>query len=443
MMDVAFWPSADAFLDLSRVRTISDGCARCTGVAICDEEGRPARSFFQAEQAHFFYEFEVLDEIGLPGGGLEFRDEMGRVFHGKSTFQYGIPAPGSVGRGLRLRYHQSIHLEVAPGTYVFGVGLSSTDEASYRSYREGLLGYREFDRMAREHCRVVDAGRFDVGFLRTGKLLHHGAANLPGECRLTVHESPLIPCEGVRTPTAGDSVPTIVHVTHWKSGSQWIHKILRDCVPERIAPPQLGNVQFLSWPVEVGKVYPTVYITKGQFDSVRMPDRTRHFVVVRDLRDTLVSGYFSMKISHPVIEAGLAQLRSILESTGFEEGMIYMMDEWLIESARIQVSWLESGERLIRYEDLLEHDTEILERVLIDQCGLPASRERLREAVEGNRFQTLTRGRPPGQEDVTAHERKGIAGDWRNHFTPTLKKAFKARYGGLLVAVGYEKDLSW
>jgi hypothetical protein len=37
----------------------------------------------------------------------------------------------------------------------------------------------------------------------------------------------------------------------------------------------------------------------------------------------------------------------------------------------------------------------------------------------------------------------GIAGDWRHHFSERVKKAFKARYGGILVATGYERDLDW
>jgi len=52
-------------------------------------------------------------------------------------------------------------------------------------------------------------------------------------------------------------------------------------------------------------------------------------------------------------------------------------------------------------------------------------------------------GRRPGQEDIHAHQRKGIAGDWRNHFTTRVKEVFKQRYGHVLIATGYEPDLNW
>jgi lipopolysaccharide transport system ATP-binding protein len=199
----------------------------------------------------------------------------------------------------------------------------------------------------------------------------------------------------------------------------------------------------MNWPVRGGGVYPTVYVTKQQFDRVRLPGSSRHFVVIRDLRDTLVSAYFSFKVSHPIEESGLAQVRETLQSVSAEEGLLHLIREWLPRCANIQATWLESGERLIRYEDLLDHDVEILEPLLLDHCRLPIGSDVLRETVRRNRFESLTKNRARGQEDATVHERKGIAGDWRNHFTEPVKKAFKLRYGPLLLATGYERSSDW
>jgi lipopolysaccharide transport system ATP-binding protein len=150
-----------------------------------------------------------------------------------------------------------------------------------------------------------------------------------------------------------------------------------------------------------------------------------------------------MRYSHAILEPNIAQLRSALEALSVEDGLIQKIDELISDSARIQLSWLESGEPLIHYEDLLNHDLEILERVLLDECQMPVARERFREVVLSSRFEQLTNGRKRGQEEVTEHTRKGIAGDWRNYFTDRVKRAFKVRYGGLLVAIGYEQDLNW
>lgn len=237
--------------------------------------------------------------------------------------------------------------------------------------------------------------------------------------------------------------PTVIHVTHWKAGSQWVYKILRECWPDRIVHPKVDNVQFLREPIQAGKIYPTVYVTWEEYESVSLPENSHRFVVVRDLRDTLISAYFSIKISHPVVDPRIERWRAALHARSLEDGLLYLMEEWLPLCARIQASWVRRGEPLFKYEHLLYHDVEILERVLIDTCRLDIPRERLREVVRRNRFENLTRGRKPGEEDVTAHERKGIAGDWKNYFTPRLKERFKTKYGSLLIATGYESDMEW
>jgi lipopolysaccharide transport system ATP-binding protein len=190
-------------------------------------------------------------------------------------------------------------------------------------------------------------------------------------------------------------------------------------------------------------IYPTLYVTKEAFDA-RVKDRAhRRFVIVRDLRDTLVSAYFSMKVSHPMLGSDVKRLRMNLDSLSLDDGMIFMMDDWLPECAKIQVSWVEAGERLIRYEQLVAEGIELFEHVLLEEMELPVTRERFKAVVLANRFESVSGGRKPGEEDISSHHRKGVVGDWRNHFSPQLKEAFKARFGGLLVATGYERDLNW
>jgi hypothetical protein len=246
---------------------------------------------------------------------------------------------------------------------------------------------------------------------------------------------------------AGES-PAVLCVTHYKAGSTWILMILRNCVRDRIVQPQADLGQFLAAPVREGKVYPKLYVTREQFESAELPSRWRRFVVIRDLRDTLVSGYFSLRFSHPrgkktMVDAA-RRFSEMLETVDAETGLRATMEQWLpTAAADIQRSWLGAGDPLVRYEDLLEHDIEILEPLLADRCELPVRRRRLRTAIKRARFERRTGGRRRGQEDVRAHERKGIAGDWRNHFSDDLKAEFKERWGELLIATGYERDLDW
>ena len=244
-------------------------------------------------------------------------------------------------------------------------------------------------------------------------------------------------------PASAVVEPTVFHITHWKAGSQWIHRIFHALVYDRLVLPRWDQSQFLRDPIQSAKVYPTVYVTKEQFDAVSKPPDQRRFVIIRDLRDTLVSLYFSMKISHDLPNDYAASLREALQVRGPEDGMLFTMDNLLPLSSAIQESWLKAGEPLLRYEDLLRDDLDILRRVLLEHCELSIPLDRLTQAVHANRFEALTGGRPRGQEDQAAHERKGIAGDWRNYFTPKIKRAFKDRFGDVLCMTGYENDLDW
>src|SRR6185295_12722328 len=94
--------------------------------------------------------------------------------------------------------------------------------------------------------------------------------------------------------SADDAAPALLCVTHYKAGSDWIHNILLECVGDRVVEPQPDLGQFLRAPVRQDKVYPKLYVTREQFESADLPPKWRRFVVIRDLRDTLVSGYFSL-----------------------------------------------------------------------------------------------------------------------------------------------------
>jgi Sulfotransferase domain len=238
-------------------------------------------------------------------------------------------------------------------------------------------------------------------------------------------------------------LPTIFHLTHHKAGSQWIYHLLRLCLPQRIIKPDSDNSAFLCRPLLQSYVYPTLYLCKDAFYSRPLPDNWYGFLVIRDLRDTLVSGYFSLLYSHRTDISGILPWRVRLQAMDRETGLIHMIDHWLPRIARIQSSWLGAEILLIRYEDLLQHDLEIFSKLLLQDCRVPIRQSRFREIVSACRFESVTRGRRRGEEELFAHQRKAVVGDWRNHFSGRVKDAFKAKYGRLLIATGYESDEDW
>jgi hypothetical protein len=80
-------------------------------------------------------------------------------------------------------------------------------------------------------------------------------------------------------------------------------------------------------------------------------------------------------------------------------------------------------------------------RIAIRAIPLPVSVAM--EILRRNAFSLKSNGRAPGAENVSSHYRKGVPGDWVNHFSAGHSRRFKERYGELLVRLGYERDLDW
>lgn len=275
--------------------------------------------------------------------------------------------------------------------------------------------------------------------------------------------------------TAGNlppQLPTLFHVTHYKAGSQWVREILKYACPERFIPQEYLSTQITRRMLIPGKVYAAVYLPRAELTRYAAPHRYDHllhptkgflrdnyrhfvteqrpvkaFVVLRDLRDTLVSLYFSRRYSHPLLDARQEKLRRYLEQHTLEEGLLRLLQIDCPIIAEIQRSWNHQqtwrGQPVlhVRYEDLIEEPYELFHQI-ITFCEIDIDRPALDAIVGANLFRNAT-GRQPGEEDVHAHLRKGIAGDWKNVFTPTVAAAVKQQYGSLLVETGYEKNMDW
>ena len=100
-----------------------------------------------------------------------------------------------------------------------------------------------------------------------------------------------------------------------------------------------------------------------------------------------------------------------------------------------------------KYEDFKTEPAVQLRR-LTDFVGADVSDEKIEFAVENNSFANRTKRRSgkeraPGESDNGQFERKGIVGDWKNHFTNAAKKLFAQHEGQTLIKLGYEPDESW
>jgi lipopolysaccharide transport system ATP-binding protein len=249
----------------------------------------------------------------------------------------------------------------------------------------------------------------------------------------------------VRAPSPA-RIETTVHITHVKAGSTWIDRILRKAFPTlttprgKIAADQAG-LPLDQYVFPSGKIIPALFINRQQFLGHPELSDSRRFVMIRDLRDTVVSLYFSYLKSHPLF-GDVAETRQRLQAMSQEEGLLFCVRERTRVTANLQLSWIDSGERVVRYEDAIQNDVAILTELFLDHLKLPISPAALKKVIHDNSFQARF-GRPLGTEDTTSHGRQGAPGNWRRYFTPRVAEEFRREFAQVLIQTGYERDEAW
>ncbi|MBL8089808.1 MAG: sulfotransferase domain-containing protein [Anaerolineales bacterium] len=166
-------------------------------------------------------------------------------------------------------------------------------------------------------------------------------------------------------------------------------------------------------------------------------------IMYRDLRDQCVSRYFHA-LNDPT-----HRHYALYNTLSKEEGMTHNLEI----SLEYYLSWIENWLSQIkkqpnrfyevRYETLRADPSGTLAGVL-SFYGIQLSNEQVEQIVQKIASQTkfdLKQNFQKRQNKSTA--RKGIVGDWRNHFSERHVQYFKEKCGQHLIDVGYEKDLNW
>ncbi len=246
------------------------------------------------------------------------------------------------------------------------------------------------------------------------------------------------------------SGPLLAYYGHHKSGSTWILYIVMEvCNLVSMKMKSHHSDEFFDGDIEEyrrNNPFDFWCYINADYTFVRYLD-TRGFHVVRDPRDVIISGYFSHLSSHPVEHwPRLKFYRRYLRTLSKEEGLMLEI-EFSSSFLHHMLSWDYDTPQILqlRFEDLLRGQCDRFIEIFRFLGLVPdkISEQSVCEIVERCSFEKLSGGRKAGTEDVSHHYRRGVPGDWRNHFTGRHIEYFKKLYNPVLMKLGYETGEDW
>jgi hypothetical protein len=250
---------------------------------------------------------------------------------------------------------------------------------------------------------------------------------------------------------------------HHKCASVWIHAILNEVCKELskkieyVHSPKQFNRDLKNF-IEENRIDFLTY-ANADIEFVSQLENFKGFHVIRDPRDIAVSSYFSHLHSHSTDNwAALVKHREKLQNLQKSEGL-FLDIEFITPGFKRLEKWNYTLPNVmeVKMEELTQDPynkfVEIFDFLgIIDKktSWLPIklkpgkiASKKLAKILRKKRFSVLSGGRKPGKENAKHHFRKGVPGDWVNHFNEDHKKYFKKKFNPLLIKLGYEKDDNW
>jgi len=210
--------------------------------------------------------------------------------------------------------------------------------------------------------------------------------------------------------------------------------------------PKSGNVwltsliaNVLELPVEKRNNFSRVYYVHKSLNKkfLHDPKLYRGVVLVRDLRDVIVSLYYWLKTEgyKNYYKHGPHQIFNDLETMYIEfflRRFAQLPVETMIED------YVRRGWPVVKYERLWDQ-TEVELQRLFEIWGIAVEAEKIKNAVESNRIEKLKKKGGVLESYIERdHFRKGGYGQYKTEILPHILKDIETRYGDYLRSWGYE-----
>jgi len=239
----------------------------------------------------------------------------------------------------------------------------------------------------------------------------------------------------------GHLFPFYYVIEYPKCGGTWLGKMLATCM----------DVPFPQFPVLPVGFEAIIH------SHTRYNPRLKNVVyLVRDGRDVMVSYYFHRQrgLGTRYRNACLKWMKKVYgREIDMNDVDAYLprFIEYEMETPSITQlnwpdhinDWLNKPDVIcIKYEDLLTNGSETLKYICDNISDKNIDISRTNTVIDLYSFKNMTK-RKAGEEDRSSFLRKGISGDWKNHFNKEAVNIFNHYAGDTLIKLGYENNTDW
>lgn len=231
----------------------------------------------------------------------------------------------------------------------------------------------------------------------------------------------------------GNVAKRVVHACHHRMGTYWLSRILRDIA-------HAHGMRFLAENEPTGAVRPFIVYDHGRHDLLSSDDfRGTH--MIRDPRDTVVSGYFYHLWTDeewarvPEERWGNQSYQQLLNSVSQEEGLNIEIKNFRYTMEEL-TTWNYRDPRFLelRFEEVMQDQEAWFERIFTHYGFRKEAISRAMEIVEKRSLKRFQQTKEYGERP---HGRGGKPGEWREILSENNKKLFNGLYQGDLEFLGY------
>ncbi len=235
-----------------------------------------------------------------------------------------------------------------------------------------------------------------------------------------------------------------------KSGTTWVERMLASfpgfaevMIPEAVTYEQKrGESHTFNLPANVFKKFNGclavfkvhAHGSQHNFDLLKQ-NNIKFLVTFRDLRDVAVSHVFYVKRTtyHPQ--------HTVYKNLDIKQSLELFAKTLLPE----YVQWVNSWSRfagdplcyMLRYEDL-RADTFKFVKEVTGHFSMSVSEKEIQQVIDNNSFEKLSGGKVQGENNTGNFFRKGVQGDWKNHFDESLIDLYNTQLSGFNAQYGYD-----